>query len=85
MSSNTIVKIPPGETIKEQLDYQHISLEEAAKRMKMSEEEFNKLLKGEIDLTEKDAVELERIFGIPVSFWTNLEKMYRQHLSDITK
>ena len=85
MTSNMIIIIPPGETIKEQLNQQHISLGEAAKKMKMNEAEFNKFLKGEIDLTDKDAVGLERILGIPAVFWINLEKMYRQQLSEITK
>ena len=67
-----MIAIPPGEIIKEQLEYYKMSNEEFAKRMNMSKEDINKLLEGNI----KIAKQLEDLFNVPEYFWTNLELIY---------
>ena len=79
----SIVAIPPGETIKEQLNDRDMSRKEFAARMNMSENHIEKLINGDIQLTPDISVNLELIFGISAKFWNNLEEIYRKKLDAI--
>lgn len=83
ISSKTVIAIPPGATIKEQLEDRHMSQKEFAKRMDMSEKHISKLINGEVLLTTDMALKLEMVLGIPASFWSNLESIYREKLAKV--
>lgn len=78
MRSRTIIATPPGATIKEQLIDRGMSQKEFATRMEMSEKHISKLINGEVQLTTDMAMRLEMVLGIPASFWSNLESIYRE-------
>ena len=80
LSSRTYVAIPPGATIKEQLADRGMSQKEFAIRMNLSEKHVSQLINGKVELTPEVANHLEMVFGIPASFWNNLEANYRDKL-----
>lgn len=78
--SRTIIAIPPGATIKEQLDNRGMSQKEFAARMEMSEKHISHLINGDVQLTPDVAMRLELVLGLPAHFWSNLESIYREKL-----
>lgn len=83
ISSKTVIAIPPGATIKEQLEDRNMSQKEFAKRMDMSEKHISKLINGEVLLTTDMALNLEMVLGVPAHFWSNLESLYREKLAKV--
>ena len=81
--SYSIIAIPPGATIKEQLEYRNISQKNFAVRMALSEKHISQLINGEVQLTHDVAERLEMVLGMPSSFWNNLEAIYRSNLIKI--
>lgn len=81
--SNTTIAIPPGETIKEQLEDREMSQKEFAARMKLSEKHISKLINGEVQLTPPVAEKLEMVLGVPAAFWNSLEAIYREKLAKV--
>ena len=81
--SNNIIATPPGETIEEQLYNRGMNLGEFAIEMNISEEHADKLIHGEISLTQEIAIKLEHVLGIPTTFWIRLEFIYRQKLKKL--
>jgi HTH-type transcriptional regulator/antitoxin HigA len=49
--------------------------------MGLSEKYISQLISGHVDLTYDVALRLELVFGIPASFWKNLEAIYREKLA----
>jgi len=80
IESRTIIAVPPGETIKEQLEDRGMSRKEFAARMDMSEKRIGRLINGEVQLTPDIARRLEMVLGMPASFWSNLEGIYRERI-----
>lgn len=80
MRSKTYIATPPGETLKELLEDRGMSQKDFAQRMDMSENYINKLINGEVQLTNDVALRLEMVLGIRVHFWNNLESIYREKL-----
>jgi len=74
---------PPGDTIQETLDEIGMSQAELAERMGRPKEKVNGLIKGKEPLTMKTAVLLERVLHIPVRFWMERERKYREELTRI--
>ena len=74
------IAIPPGATIKEQLDNKMMSEKDFAVKMGMSEEEIKNLLNGNMDITTDVAEKLEEVLGVPASFWNRFEAIYREKL-----
>lgn len=74
---------PPGVTIQETLDAIGMTQAELAERMGRPKEKINELIKGKAPLTSNTAIQLERVIGIPASFWLNMEREYRDELSII--
>ncbi|MGL6100415.1 MAG: helix-turn-helix transcriptional regulator [Fusobacteriaceae bacterium] len=72
------MKIAPGVTIKDELEFAGISMEEFSDKMLLSLEECNDLLNGEMVITLSVALKLERVLEIPARVWINLELEYRQ-------
>lgn len=80
LKSKTYIAIPPGVTIKEQLEDRGITQKEFAARMGMSEKHISKLINGEVALTHDVANRLEFVLGMPAKFWNNLEAIYREQI-----
>lgn len=78
--SRNIIAVPPGETIKEQLIDRGMSQKDFAARMGMSTKHICHLINGDVRLTPEVAFRLEMVFGIPASFWNNLESVYREKI-----
>ena len=68
---------PPGETLKEVLGAMGMSEAEFAERMDADLQEISSIMKGEVPITDKIALRMERVLGVPASFWKNLEQQYR--------
>lgn len=80
LCSKNFVAIPPGETIHEQLEDRGMTQKEFSQRMDMTEKHISRLINGKVELTMDTALRLESVLGIPASFWTNLECLYREQL-----
>ena len=80
MRSRTYIAIPPGATIKEQLNDKGMNQKEFALRMDMSEKHISKLINGDVQLTPEMSIRLEMVLGVPANFWNNLEAIYREKL-----
>lgn len=78
LHSKDIIAIPPGETIREQLENRDMSQKELSKRMDMSEKHISHLINGKVELTHDVALRLESVLGLPAKFWNNLEAQYRE-------
>ncbi len=81
-SKNTIA-IPPGATIREQLENRGMIQKEFALRMGLSEKHISHLINGLVELTQDVALRLESVLGVPASFWNNLESIYREKLTRV--
>jgi len=80
---NSIIAIPPGETIKDQLKIREMHQTEFAKRMGMSTKHISQLINGKVPLTHQTTLKLESVLGIPARFWNNLEAIYQEDLARI--
>lgn len=74
---------PPGDTIQEHIDFVGMSQAELAERMGRPKEKINDLIKGREPITIPTAFQLEKVLGIPASFWLNSEKSYRKELYEL--
>ncbi|MEX2596397.1 MAG: ImmA/IrrE family metallo-endopeptidase [Salibacteraceae bacterium] len=71
---------PPGDTIQETIDEIGMSQAELAERLGRPKEKVNDLIKGREIITTDSAFRLEKVLGIPASFWLNREREFRQEL-----
>ncbi|MFN0215798.1 MAG: HigA family addiction module antitoxin [Saprospiraceae bacterium] len=74
---------PPGDTIQETIDALGMNQYELAERMGRSVKTVNEIIKGKEAITPTTAVQLERVLGIPASFWLERERLYVQALTAI--
>lgn len=72
------IAIPPGETIKEQLDMRHWTQKTLANKLGITEKHVSHLLNGKSSLTPEMAMKLEDVLGVPAAFWMNLEAIYQE-------
>lgn len=70
---------PPGETLQEVLDDRQMSQADLAERMGRPKKTVNEIIQGKASVTPETALQLERVLGVPASFWNNLEQNYREH------
>lgn len=73
--------IPPGETLRETLDAMGMSQAELAERTGRPKKTINEIISGKAAITAETALQLERVLGVPASFWTNLERNYQETLA----
>lgn len=66
--SRCYIAIPPGATIKEQLEDRGMSQKEFASHMDMSEKHISRLVNGDVLLTPDMAHRLEMVLGLPAHF-----------------
>lgn len=81
--SKYTVAIPPGATIREQLENRHMFQKEFALRMGMSEKHISRLINGKVELTPDTALRLEYVLGVPAKFWNSLEANYREKIARV--
>lgn len=74
---------PPGDTIRETIQALGMNQAELAARMGRPKEKINELIQGKAPLTMDTALMLERVLGVPVSFWIKRESTYRETLARI--
>lgn len=71
---------PPGDTLKEHLDFIGMKPGELAQKMNVSQEKIDDLICGREPVTVEIAAKLEIVLHIPATFWQNREKEYRQEV-----
>ena len=81
--SQSVIAIPPGETIKEQLEDRGMTQKELAARMGLSEKHVSRLVNGKVRLTPHTAELLEKAIEVPARFWLGLEACYRADLMKV--
>lgn len=80
---NDIIAIPPGETIKDELDFLGMNQKEFSKRLGLAEKTVSQIINGIAPITYETSIKLENVLGIPASTWNNLESQYRVILARI--
>jgi len=70
--------IPPGETIADCLEFRNMSEEDLQKLTGAAPDYIRAMLRGEKAITPSFAERLEKVFGVPVSFWIRLQKNFEQ-------
>lgn len=73
----------PGDTLAEHLEYTGITQAELAEQMSRPKRIINEIIQGTAQLTTETALQLERVVGIPGSFWVERERRYRLRLAEI--
>lgn len=82
-NSKNYIAVPPGETIREQLEDREMTQKEFAIRMGMSEKHISHLISGKTRLEPQVSLMLENVLGIPANFWMNLESIYQEQLARV--
>ncbi len=73
--------VPPGETLQETLESIGMSQAELSQRTGRPKKAINEIIKGKAAITPETAIRLERVLGVPASFWNNLERNYQETLA----
>lgn len=71
------IAIPPGITLKENIDYLGITQDEFALRIDMTPKHLSQIINGSAPITYDTALKLEKMFGTKAEFWMNLESAYQ--------
>lgn len=77
--------VPPGETLLETLEAIGMSQAELSERTGRPKKTINEIIKGKAAITPETALQLERVLGVPASFWNNLERNYQESLARINE
>ena len=72
--------VPPGETIGELMSEKGLSQMDLSVRSGLTNAAISKVVNNQAVITNEIAVSLERVLGLPASFWTKREADYRQSL-----
>lgn len=72
--------IHPGETLKEILENNNMLQEELAQRTGFSAKHISEVVNGKKGISPKLAKSLEYVFGIPTTFWINLQGIYDKEI-----
>lgn len=83
--SDHYIAIPPGATIREQLEQRGMPQKEFAQRMGYSEKHISNLINGKVELTTEVALRLETVLGLPMKFWQSLEAQFRESLARVNE
>lgn len=72
---------PPGETLLETIEALGMTQVELAERTGRPNKTISEIIKGKAAITPDTALQLEKVLGVPASFWTNRETQYRESLA----
>lgn len=75
--------VPPGATLLETIQHLGLTQKELALRMGRPLKTINEIIKGVASITAETALQLEKVTGIPASFWNHAEANYRERLARI--
>ena len=75
MDSNYAV--PPGEYLREWLDENKITQQQAADLLGYSRRQVNEIVNGRAPVTPDTAIRLQRVTGITADSWLTFEAAYR--------
>ncbi|MBF0585321.1 HigA family addiction module antidote protein [Prosthecochloris sp. N3] len=75
----------PGDTLVEHLECTGMTQAELADRMGRPKKTINEIIRGKAQIMPETALQLERVIGIPASFWINKEQNYRLRLAEINE
>ncbi len=78
--NNTITT--PGAVVVKQMKLKKMTETELAAQMGVSKNHVQKLIAGEVRLTDATASKLEKVLDLPKEFWTNLEEVYRAKMGE---
>jgi HTH-type transcriptional regulator/antitoxin HigA len=81
IKNNAPILILPGETLIDLLAERGMTQAELAERMGRPLKTINEIVKGKTSITPETAIQLERVFSVPASFWMNLESNYQVALA----
>lgn len=73
--------IAPGETLLETIEALDLTQKELAQRMGRPLKTINQIIKGTVQIMPETALQLEKVTGVPASFWNNAEANYRESLA----
>lgn len=76
-SFKPMIAIPPGETIKENMEFLGMSQKELAVRIGITEKHLSNILNGKAAITYDTALNLESVLGPSAEFWIELESGYQ--------
>jgi len=71
------IAIPPGETIRENMEFLGMNQEELAARLGITPKHLSNILNGNAPITYETALKLETVIGPSAQFWMNLETNYQ--------
>lgn len=71
----------PGETLLEILEMRGLTQAQLAERTGRPKKTINEIIKGKAAITPETALQLERVLGVPASFWNQREQHYRDSLA----
>jgi addiction module HigA family antidote len=77
---NIAINIPPGETLKENMEFLNYSVRDFAKSLEVTEQTLHRIFSGKQPISYETAHKLEMVTGTPSSFWNALEAQYRDNL-----
>lgn len=72
---------PPGATLNEVLRERCMTQADLSERSGRPRKTINEIIKGKTAITPQTALELERVLGVPASFWNERERLYRESLA----
>ncbi len=70
--------VPPGETLRETIEAYGMSQAELAERTGRPKKTISEIITAKAAITAETALQLERVLGVPASFWNNLERNYQE-------
>ena len=79
------VVTPPGETLQDMLNALGMTKAELADRIGKTPKHIGDIVKHGASITPGTSMELEKVFGVPASFWNNRERRYRESLARIAE
>lgn len=80
-----VVAIPPGETIKENMEFLGMNQIELAARLDITTKHLCNILKGNAPITYDTALGLETVIGPKAEFWMSLEAGYQLNRTRIQR
>ena len=73
--------VPPGATLLETIRALGLTQKELASRMGRPVKTVNEITKGVAAITAETSLQLEKVTGVPASFWNTAETSYRERLA----
>ena len=73
----------PGQTLSEIIEHFDLTQADLAERINRPKKTINEIINGNAAITPKTSIQLERVLGIPATFWNSLEHNYRSAVARI--